>query len=76
MFALPTSALRGAKLLAFMRGAAQQEKSAHTGNRAQVTSMEGLYDATTLCVPMGYGVGNWAARSGVETGSGQGRRGV
>ena len=50
MFALPTSALRGAKLLAFMRGAAQQEKSAHTGNRAQVTSMEGLHDATTLCV--------------------------
>ena len=50
MFALPTSALRGAKLLAFMREAAQQEKSVHTGNRAQVTSMEGLYDATTLCV--------------------------
>ena len=50
MLALLTLAHRGAKLLAFMRGVAQQEKSAHTGNRAQVTSMEGLYDATTLCV--------------------------
>ena len=26
--------------------------NAHTGNRAPVTSMEGLYDATTLCVQM------------------------
>ena len=27
-------------------------KYAHTGNRAPVTSMEGLYDATTLCVQL------------------------
>ena len=25
-------------------------QNAHTGNRTPVTSMEGLYDATTLCV--------------------------
>ena len=29
---------------------ASTQIDAHTGNRAPVTSMEGLYDATTLCV--------------------------
>ena len=28
----------------------QAHNNAHTGNRTPVTSMEGLYDATTLCV--------------------------
>ena len=28
--------------------------------------MEGLYDATTLCVPMGYDLANGTSRSGVE----------
>ena len=31
-------------------GACSGEQDAHTGNRTPVTSMEGLYDATTLCV--------------------------
>ena len=29
---------------------ASTQIDAHTGNRTPVTSMEGLYDATTLCV--------------------------
>ena len=47
-------------------------RNAHTGNRVPVTSMEGLYDATTLCVPMGYGVDNWTPRSGVQHTAGGG----
>ena len=30
----------------------KRRSNAHTGNRTQVTSMEGLYDATTLCVQL------------------------
>ena len=33
-----------------LRPSVTHEATAHTGNRALVTSMEGLYDATTLCV--------------------------
>ena len=31
---------------------ASTQFDAHTGNRTPVTSMGGLYDATTLCVPL------------------------
>ena len=48
MCVLLNVALRDTNLLALMGGLLY--KSAHTGNRAQVTSMEGLYDATTLRV--------------------------
>ena len=40
-------------------------KNAHTGNRTPVTSMEGLYDATTLCVLL---KGIFAKTSFVTTG--------
>ena len=36
-------------------------KNAHTGNRTQVTSMGGLYDATTLCVLLTVEVGKIVA---------------